>query len=110
MSMTGLKLPSFTRPNGKVYRPRKPPIAECTHDDDGEGILVVRTLDIDVAREVARRAWGRIETDFTVDEVKVATGWFRLVPWSDNWGDDSSTWIEDKAHGSPCVLFGAWAR
>lgn len=99
-----------TRPNGKVYRPRKAPIAQPVDGlMDGDGIIVLRTHDIKRAREVARRAWGQIDTDCTVDEIHSRRGWFRLVPWSEAECHTDYTWIDDSVHGTPGVLFGAWA-
>ncbi|MGV8973696.1 MAG: hypothetical protein ACOH10_15355 [Rhodoglobus sp.] len=104
-------MPEMTlRPNGKVYRPRKGLQASvCSSMDEGEGIIVRGTLDVDKAREIARKIWGHTENDDTVDDAPTLTGWFRLVPWDAGFGFDS-TWMVDEAHGSPCVVFGAWAR
>ena len=102
--------PQTTRPNGKVYRPRKGLHASvCCSEDHGDGIIVRGTLDIERARELARKIWGHTDNDDTVDDAPTLTGWYRLVPW-DSYGGYDSTWMVDEAHGAPCVVFGAWAR
>lgn len=106
---TDLTTPT-TRPNGKVYRPRKPPVASvCCSDDYGDGIIVQGTLDVERAREIARKIWGQTDSDDTVDDAPFLTAWYRLVPWDAGFGFDS-TWMVDERRGSPCVVFGAWAR
>ena len=102
-------LPSTPRPNGKVYRPRKPPeVFGVRNWDDVEGVLVRGTLNVDVARDLARPEWDRdCNYGVEVENAPTLTDWYRLVPWAND--DFDNSWIVDEAHGAPCVVFGAWA-
>lgn len=66
----------FTRPNGKVYRPRKPGLWAAAWDGEYEsGVIVFGTLDADEARDTAT-SWARYW--FGTNSVKnLRTGWFR---------------------------------
>jgi hypothetical protein len=93
----------ITRPNGKVYNPRKPPIADFTSDDDGlyGGVIVLRTFDVDLARYLARPLWYEVDDSISVDEIAPTCDWLRLVPN----GSDCFMWTLDETRGVPCVMF-----
>lgn len=89
----------IVRPNGKIYRPRRPPVV-IGFDDDHRGInyvAVLRTHDEEFARSVARP--------------------FRCAYLVNPWEAPRLSWLRqtlrdgepfyefDDVHGAPCVLF-----
>lgn len=89
------------RPNGKPYRPRKPPSVELAEDSGGDTVvMVLRTHDTDLARRMAARFIA--EYDLNADDCYLA--WQRLVPWDAGSGCDTS-WISDGTHGMPAVIW-----
>jgi hypothetical protein len=97
-----IDLVPVTRPNGKVYRPRKQPHAEACKDNYyGEpGVIVVGTHDVDRAERLANAVGGLDEPAF-------------LYPRKREWRRDGMhcgqrEWVFDEEHGVPCVVFGAW--
>jgi hypothetical protein len=81
------------RPNGKPYRPRKPPAGGYLDvGDTGDGVVVIRrTHDVAAHQAWAERLW-RSETGDDVRLVGVAC-WVRMVPWDDSGCGSDSTWI-----------------
>lgn len=68
------------RPNGALYRPRKPLRAEaCMWNDDGTAVLVYGTHDDALARPLAEAEWTREGLDGDLPE-PVAI-WVKSVPW-----------------------------
>jgi hypothetical protein len=96
----------ITRPNGKVYRPRKPPVADLYVNEESwyAGVIVVRTFDVDVARELARPLWGEVEVEESIDEIIADLDWRRSVPFSTQ-GNLDREWMLDEICGVPCVHF-----
>lgn len=93
----------ITRPNGKVWRPRKPLRINTFDNPEGmTGVVVFGTHDEDTAARAAQR-------ELAFWDLALVTGhaaWWRLVPWDAfNLGCDS-TWINDPVRGTPCVVFG----
>lgn len=91
--------PTAVRPNGKPYRRRAPlRLEQFATYDDGTGVLVVGTHDIEAARALA--AGWLAEYDLTDAEPQLA--WWRLVPWGDVW---DQTWITDTVRGFAVVVW-----
>lgn len=90
------------RPNGKPYRPRKPIEAvEFSTGDGDTGIAVMRTHDIEYAREnYADMLAARDLTD-----IEAKCDWWRLVPWDAAGAGTDRSYISDPVHGTPCVVF-----
>jgi hypothetical protein len=101
--MSTLVLVPTTRPNGKVYLPRKPPIADLTYGDYlANGVIVLRTHDIDLARFLARPLWEEEVTDsIDIDTVTAHLNWVHLCPH----GPDEFQWVTDEVRGVPSVSF-----
>lgn len=77
-------LETFTRPNGKPYKPR-----------------VLRTHDFQLAHEIASR-----QADWhELDPERAYQSWWRLVPFDKFHSGYDQTWIEDAERGVPCVVF-----
>jgi hypothetical protein len=95
-----IDLVPVTRPNGKTYRPRKPPRAyECEDQRYGlSGVVVLGTHDIERA---ARLANGLL--DEPVSLYPRRREWLR-----DGMSSGERQWMQDEVHGAPCVVFGAW--
>jgi hypothetical protein len=92
---------AIIRPNGKPYRPRKPPrVVEFEDYQGSAGVAVLGTHDVDVARAAAAVALNQ----YDLDPAQTSLSWWRLVPWGD-WFD--RTWIEDAKRGAACVVFEA---
>lgn len=78
MSATDLPAPT-PRPNGKLYRPRRPIRSEaCMWNEDGLAVLVYGTHDPEIARDLAAAEWRREGDGDLPDPVAV---WLKLVPW-----------------------------
>lgn len=91
---------TLTRPNGKPYRPRKPPRAEVFYDWDGySGVVVIGTHDPEKAADMARPLW---EHDEPLPSG--VRGWWRLVPWCAN-GEYDRSWVDAPARGQAVVIF-----
>lgn len=89
------------RPNGKLYRARKPPCVVTYNDrDDCECVAVLRTHDIPLALELA--AVHIAALDLNPD--KAAQDWWRLVPFDAFHMGYDQTWVTDTARGTPCVV------
>ena len=88
------------RPNGKRYRPRKPPAACYLPGDDSWGapacaesgaVLVLRTHDVAAHQAWAERLY-RAETG-DITPLEGVACWVRLVPWDASGCGSDSTWI-----------------
>ncbi|HEY3559636.1 MAG TPA: hypothetical protein VGL05_19340 [Kribbella sp.] len=90
------------RPNGKTYRPRKPPSIEIVTDlqDDTAAAFVLRTHDM---HDAINRITDQLIFEHHLDPTSAHTDWVRLAPW----GDDGGTWITDPVRGTPCVVIPA---
>lgn len=94
----------IVRPNGKVWRGRKPVTVQPFIDYDGSACLVVLgTHDIEEATRLAQHQpeWSESELHL----VEPTTDWWRLVPWDVNDMGFDRTWIIDRKRGTPCVVF-----
>ena len=92
------------RPNGKLYRPRKPPAAEeFMSGSSGEMAVIVRfTHDIDPARELAMP----LLHEYGLEGVAPVLVWWRVVPWDTSGGDGwAFSYVPDAKHGTPCVVW-----
>lgn len=90
----------LVRPNGKPYKPRKPPSVETIVDDrDDTGVVVLRTHDFRRAIELA----SRLIDEFELDPTTAYTGWWRSVPFDPS-GYHDTAFIEDPVRGVPCVV------
>lgn len=102
--MSTHSLEPVTRPNGKVYTPRKAPVAQRLDWDDhsevGPAVLVLRTHDVTRAHALAMK----VEK---VEPVPSTVSWFRLMMRNgeQEWLADSNpgSWPADR--GVPGVLF-----
>lgn len=94
-------LVAVTRPNGKVYRPRKQPVGVIVHDrhEDPRWIYILRTHDIGRARAMANRMAD--SEGFHIDDDEVWKGWSR-----DGMLNGERVYVEDPIRGVPTVHFG----
>lgn len=90
------------RPNGKIYRPRKPPEVTTYQDwrDDLTCGLVLRTDDVELALHLAADAIA--EYDLVTESAHAV--WWRLVPFKVGSGSYERNWIADPVRGVPCVV------
>lgn len=91
-----------TRPNGKVYRPKKPPAGVIVHDhhNDARWIYILRTHGIERARALAEQIATR--EGFDLDEDEVLRGWVR-----EGMQRGERFYFNDAVRGLPTVIF--WA-
>lgn len=93
----------MTRPNGKVYRPRRGLRAHAWEDDDRDerGVIVFGTLDPQRAQEFANRMcaywYGMPEA------VTPIPGWYR-----DGFQYGQRAWVCDDERGAAGVMFRAY--
>jgi len=94
-------LPPITRPNGKVYRPRKLTAGAWENDDyrdDWAGCFVFGTHDIDLARPLAEE---ECRFAFGVQHViKPELVWIR-----DGFESGERRWVYDEVRGRAAVRF-----
>jgi hypothetical protein len=99
----------FTRPDGRVYRPRRPGLwvrAWENPDEFNSGCIVFGTLD--PQGQAAARAheacahWFGDAGSFRI--AYPVPGW-----WRDGYGLHGRTWIDDPVRGAPGVMF-TWAE
>lgn len=89
------------RPNGKPYRRRAPVRVEQFETyDEGTGIVVVGTHDVELARHLA----AGIIVEYDLTDVEPRPLWWRLVPW-DGTGQFDQIWIDDPVRGVPVVVW-----
>lgn len=92
----------FIRPNGRLYRPRKGLVAQL-FEDDGVGLIVLRTHDRLKAFEFARALLSPGAQEAIAPEDGTLM-WVRLVPWDEGgWYDFS--WVDDPVRGVPAVVW-----
>lgn len=91
-----------TRPNGKVYRPRKSVAVDTFENYEGEGVVVWRTHNFFHAGLLA--AHEILSRD--LDPAHVSLSWWRKVPW-DATGNNEYDWtlIDDPTSGVPVVVW-----
>lgn len=89
------------RPNGKLYRARKPPEVTTYQDwrDDVTCGLVLRTHDVELALQLAADLIAELE----LVPANASTHWWRLAPFKNGSGYDRN-WIDDPVRGVPCVV------
>jgi hypothetical protein len=91
---------TFVRPNGKAYKPRRPPsVAFWLDHHEHEAVAVMRTHDFQRAIELASR-W---IDDLGLDPTAAYTTWWRYVPFDPTRTFDAS-YIYDNVRGVPCVV------
>lgn len=93
-------LEPVTRPDGRVYRPRK--VVACAVADDGEflsGVCVLGTHDLAVAQVLADRyaAWQLGKGSVALEP---EAGWFR-----EGYESGRLMWVRDPAKGRAGVMF-----
>jgi len=98
---------TLTRPNGKLYRPRRKLLYAHAWENDGYdedcGVIVLGTLDVERARELAVemcRYW--YDMAVAADPAPVP-GW-----WRDGFWYGERRWAYDDLRGAPGVMF--WAE
>jgi len=91
----------ITRPNGKVYRPRKVMCHALSNEDTGTltAVIVLGTHDVDAARELASRV-GPYWADEDVKLGGAEVSWWRKGYC---WG--ALCWLEDDVRGAAGVRF-----
>ncbi|MEP6477834.1 MAG: hypothetical protein ABJB03_00455 [Rhodoglobus sp.] len=110
-------LPAITRPNGKLYRPRKVDATVTWMDDEPHSVMVFGTHSAEVARplaeEILRIGNEAIANDFGPDlgytyefEDRAELRWMATVPGRDQDGDRLVRYYRDNSeHGRACVLW-----
>jgi len=94
---------TFTRPNGKPYKPRSPKLvahAWENYDDCRSGVIILGTLNPERAHDFAVqmcRYWYGCKL-----AVNPEPGWFR-----DGFYQGDRTWLDDSVRGRPGVQFTA---
>lgn len=100
-------VPPTERPNGKLYRRRKPLTADTVAwNDDGYVVIVYGTHDADLARELAATEWER-ELEGELPEPRPL--WLKLVPWDALGLGFDSTILEvggDTRSSTPALQYG----
>jgi len=109
--MSGIKLPTITRPNGTAYQPRKITTETWGNEDEITDIVVFGTHDVDFARTVALRAADEVTAEY------YSSGWHldvaeqgervwrtrHLGGWDE--GRPIYTWWDDPDKGRAGVRF-----
>lgn len=98
-----------TRPNGKPYRPRRPPeVVVCFDEDNVEHeVIVTRTDD---KTEAHRLAVSQLKALAQLHEMPLPApedgrlAWLRLVPF-DPAGYFDQAFIWDEVRGTPCICW-----
>jgi hypothetical protein len=106
---------AITRPNGKVYRPRKPPVAQTLwYEDEGiHAVLVFGTHDPVVARPLAEAAvqaavdefYSGIAVSFTDIEAPRLVWYGTQIAGTNDDGSLRVTYGPDAERGRPAVLW-----
>jgi len=103
-SRTTTDLTPVERPNGRLYRPRKPPATRLVPDIDSlfAYIYVLRTHDVDIALELAKvlAVWEGVE--FREDRPPRLI-WTRIAM-----RDYEQQYVDDPVRGVPAVCFEVW--
>lgn len=94
-------LTPVTRPDGRVYRPRKPPRVQRIDNDDffresgpDFWVYVLGTHDFEQAFELASKAWSGLDWD------SGERAWLRL-----GYQDGEPAYVYDPVRGAPTVIF-----
>lgn len=97
------------RPDGRIYRPRKAPEALLTgYDGDVEGVIVVRTHDTELARQLALDALNAYDPDDGWELTPVDLSWGH---WRPDRATDGMAWERHAdCSGTPAVSFDAEMR
>lgn len=91
---------SATRPNGKLYKAQKPPVAHLLYEDNEVvRVLVLRTDDYLHARDLATFELLSLG-DTALMPVTPRFGW-----WRQSIRENQPWFVEDDVHGSPGYLF-----
>lgn len=78
--MSAIVAPPTARPNGALYRPRKPiRVESCMWNDDSTAVLVYGTHDTALAQPLAEAEW-RAE-GFGYELPEPTPIWIKNVPW-----------------------------
>lgn len=89
---------TILRPDGRMYRPRKPPRAILV-GDDYDCVLVLGTHDLKLAQETAQKLLSvELGSDFTACSSE--RGWFEE---KFRWGE--RTWIYNSERGQAGIMF-----
>ena len=98
-------LETVTRPDGRVYRPRKAPEALLTgYDGDVEGVIVLRTHNVEVAQELALDELARYDSAWDVKLGMASLDWGHFRP---DRATDGLAWeTHADCSGTPAVHFG----
>lgn len=73
------KVAPTERPNGSLYRPRKPlRVESCAWNDDSFAVLVYGTHDATLARDLAAPEW---EAEIGGEMPEPVPVWLKQVPW-----------------------------
>jgi hypothetical protein len=92
---------NVTRPNGRIYRPRKPPrgLPVVNYRDDVEWIYIIGTHDVERARSLAEQIATR--DGYELDSTRAPErSWQRLAMRN---GDQM--YVPDEVHGAPTIIF-----
>lgn len=90
----------LTRPDGRIYRPRKGLRAHAWENANEDGAIVFGTLDPDEALPLAQQACDHWYGDPGYIACRPRPGWYR-----DGFEHGRRTWIEDERRGAPGVMF-----
>ena len=89
---------TLNRPNGKVYRPRKPPRALLL-GDDYDTVLVLGTWDLELAVKTAQIVLDReLGSDFV--PISPDFGWYE-----EKYRRGDLTWVYNNEHGQAGIMF-----
>ena len=93
------ELATAIRPDGRVYRAIKPPVARVIEDPDGEqAIIVLRTHDLDRAHQLALKLASYVEGE--IDSKEAFRTWL-----SDTFRNGERLYEFDHHRGCPAVWF-----
>ena len=100
-----IPLVPVTRPNGKVYRPRKVSAHHWSNQEvgysDDRGVVILGTQDFEACREFATRMAQYWDLGTVVDNPRV--GWFR-----DGYQYGNRWWVDDTERGAAGVIWEAF--
>ena len=102
---------SVRRPDGRLYRPRKLPLAMLLSDEDEfvTGVCVLRTHSEGTARELAVEELQRHDNAFPWELTNVRTEWGH---WRPDGAEGRRAWERDETGltGTPALFFDAVQR
>lgn len=95
---------TFTRPDGRTYRPRNPSrrilVPLDAADGTGACCLIIGTLDPTEAKGSADALLRWVTGDTTAYATNPQPGW-----WRDGYGLDGRAWVVDDRRGRPGIMF-----